>query len=273
MNIGITMSESKTQYFINQTYMNYIHKAGMQAFPLTRNTDVNLAVSMLDGLVLPGGIDIDPIYYGEDNYSSYGVDPEKDEFEREVFHAFRKAGKPIFGICRGFQLIVCEYLMSKPDLLKFLTFLPTISDHNQVNDQQLDRDTYLHFVDFIPALLYNKGSKSVDSIPVNSMHHQGLLADFGKKGVIGAQGFKMAAWTLRGLKIKKKAAKENTTVICEAFKIFGWGAPILSVQWHPEEIMDVDLIHNFFTEGSSNYAPAPIEVSKKRGGVVNVQGG
>jgi len=252
MNIGITISESKTQHYINQAYIEYINKAGMQPFALTRHNDINIAVNMLDGLILPGGIDIDPIYYGEDNLSSYGVDPEKDEFEREIFHAFRRAGKPIFGICRGFQLIICEYLISKPNLTKFLSFLPEIGGHNQVNDQQLNRDTPLHFVDFIPALFYSKGDKSVDSMPVNSMHHQGLIADFGKKGVISAQGFKMVAWTLRGLKIKrKKNAKDPTAIICEAYRITDWGAPILAVQWHPEELMDIELMHNFFTEDNT----------------------
>lgn len=270
MNIGITMSESKTQYYINQAYMDYINEAGIQAFALTKNNDVNMVVNMLDGLVLPGGIDIDPIYYGEDNYSSYGVDPEKDEFERRIFHEFRKAGKPIFGICRGFQLIVCEYLISNPNLTKFLNFLPNVADHNQVNEQQLNRGTYLHFVDFVPPLLYNKGDKSVDSMPVNSMHHQGLIADFGKKGVIGAEGFKMAAWTMRGLKTKrKKNEKENTAVICEAFRILDWGAPILSVQWHPEELMDIELIHNFFTEGNNNYISA--ETAEKSVANTNTQ--
>lgn len=271
MNVGVTMSESKTQYYINQAYMDYINKSGIQPFALTKNNNISMAVNILDGLVLPGGIDVDPIYYGEDNYSSYGVDPEKDEFEREIFHAFRKAGKPIFGICRGFQLIICEYLISKPDLTKFLSFLPEIADHNQVNDQQLNRGTHLHFVDFIPALLYNKTDKSINSMPVNSMHHQGLLVDFGKKGVIGAQGFKMAAWTLRGLKVKKKNIRENTTVICEAFRILDWGAPILSVQWHPEELMDIELMHNFFTEGNNNYAPA--KTVEKSVASINTQGG
>ena len=272
MNIGVTMSESKTQYYINQAYIKYIKEAGMQAFALTKDNDINIAVNMLDGLVLPGGIDIDPIYYGEDNYSSYGVSPEKDEFERRIFHEFRKAGKPIFGICRGFQLIVCEYLISNLNLTKFLNFLPEISDHNQTNEQQLNRDTYLHFVDYIPQVLYNKGDKTVDNMPVNSMHHQGLIVDFGKRGVICAEGFKMAAWTLRGLKTKsKKNTKENTAVICEAFRILDWGAPILSVQWHPEELMDIELIHNFFTEGSNNYTPTkPTEKSAVN---IETQGG
>lgn len=255
MKIGITVSESKTQYYINQAYINYMHEAGMETIPITRNNNIKTIVNMLDGLVLPGGIDLDPIYYGEDNFSSYGSNPEKDEFERSVFHAFREEGKPIFGICRGFQLIIREYLLSDSLLTKFLHFSSEISNHNQVNDQQLERGTYQHYVDFIPSLLYGKSEEtvpvipanSIHSMPVNSMHHQGLIADFGRKNVIGTKGFKMAAWTKRGLKIKnKKGIKESTTSICEAFKIINWIAPILAVQWHPEELMDVELVQRFF---------------------------
>ena len=84
------------------------------------------------------------------------------------------------------------------------------------------------------------------------MHHQGLLVDFGKKDVIGTRGFKMAAWTTRGLKIKKE--KKNTfPVICEAFRILDWGPAILAVQWHPEELKDIDLLYNFFLKNDKKH--------------------
>ena len=244
MKIGIIASESKTQYYLNQAYVDYIHETGMQAFILTRNQDINMAVSMLDGLILPGGIDLDPTFYKEDNYTSYGADLKKDAFERAVFHAFREANKPIFGICRGFQLIIREYLNIKPMLNNFLHFKTEIPHHNQVGDQQLDRASYLHFVKCLPNLLYEDSIKEVTNISVNSMHHQGLVVDFGKSGVIGIQGFKMAAWTTRGLKLKKE--KDAFPVVCEAFRILDWGSKILAVQWHPEELKDIDLLHNFF---------------------------
>ena len=246
MRIGITASESKTQYYLNQAYVDYIHETGMQTFILTRNQDIDTAVNMLDGLILPGGIDLDPIFYGKDNYTSYGANLKKDTFERTIFHAFRKANKPIFGICRGFQLIICEYLNAKTTLNNFLHFEPNIPHHNQVNDQQLDRSVYQHFVDCFPNLLYRDSIKNIISIPVNSMHHQGLVVDFGKKGVVGAQGFKMVAWTTRGLKLKKA----TFPVVCEAFRIFDWGSDILAVQWHPEELKDIKLLHNFFLKNN-----------------------
>lgn len=57
------------------------------------------------GLLLCGGGDIDPSRYGQPDRGSQPPDPVRDRAEMELFHAFFQAGKPIFGICRGMQLI------------------------------------------------------------------------------------------------------------------------------------------------------------------------
>lgn len=253
MKIGIPVSESKTQHYVNRAYIDYVHEAGMQAVMLAKTHDVGMMVNMLDGLILPGGIDIDPIYYGIDNYDSYRSDPEKDIFERTIFHAFRKANKPIFGICRGFQLIIYEYLNINPELGEFLDFWTNIPGHNQVNDQQIDRTSHQHFVDHFPYLLYGSPKKILDNktttttMPVNSMHHQGLIINFDEKRFIKIQGFRPIAWTHRGLDSKK----EKSLMVCEAFQITGWRAPILAVQWHPEELKDIKLLRNFFLHNNN----------------------
>lgn len=284
MKIGITISDSKTQCYINQAYIDYIHEAGMQAFMITKNHSIDMITAMLDGLILPGGIDLDPIYYGIDNYTSYGSDFKKDEFERAVFHAFRKAGKPIFGICRGFQLMIREYLNFKPYLNNFLDFWTDIPGHNQVADQQLARTVHQHFVNFLPSLLYGKTNllhdkalkiitdkkelhleNTIASMPVNSMHHQGLVADFGGKHIVRIHGFELVAWTARGLKTSKK---ETSLIICEAFRIVDWGAPMLAVQWHPEELKDINLLRNFFLR-NNNKGLQTDKIKKK--GVTNAK--
>lgn len=251
--IAVLASISKTQYFVNQAYTDYVEEAGMFPVLITPNMKPEMALAMCDGLLLPGGIDLDPIYYGEDNFHSYAVDPKKDAFERAMLHKFREAGKPIFGICRGFQLIIREYLLMFPKMNRFLDFWTDINQHQQTGNLQLARDVYSHFVDVIPYYLYGDTSKKISSLPVNSMHHQCLYADFTKEGIVGAQNFRMAAWTNRGLKIDEKAVKggEAYPVICEAFRIFDWGCPTMAVQWHPEELKDVELIRNFFIDGHS----------------------
>lgn len=250
MRIAVLASISKTQYFINQAYADYMEDAGMFPVVITPNMTPEVALAVSDGLLLPGGIDLDPIYYGEDNFHSFAVDPVKDDFERGMFHAFREAGKPIFGICRGFQLIAREYLLAHPKMERFLDFWTDLPQHQQTGSLQLSRTIHSHFVDYVPKYLYAENRNKIESLPVNSMHHQCLYADFLKAGVIGAQNFRMAAWTTRGLKIdQKEVAKGNHfPVICEAFRIFDWGAPILAVQWHPEELKDIELVRNFFVE-------------------------
>ncbi len=60
-----------------------------------------------DVLVLPGGSDIDPSIYKKENYKSHisEYSMERDKREIALYKAAVKKGKPVFGICRGLQLI------------------------------------------------------------------------------------------------------------------------------------------------------------------------
>jgi putative glutamine amidotransferase len=246
--IAIPLSVSKTQYYINQAYVDYVREAGMLPVLIPQVDSEELWHHMKDveGVLLPGGIDLDPIYYGDDNFSSFSVEPEKDEFERALFDYALAEELPVFGICRGFQLIAREYIARVEGAFEFMEFTTHISGHNQVNDQQLSRTITQHFVDVAPGILYTEDDlKDLKRMPVNSMHHQGLLVNFRKKSVIGVGDFRMAAWTRRGIKIDVKV-KDSYPLLCEAFRILNWPSRILAVQWHPEELRDTTLIRNFF---------------------------
>jgi putative glutamine amidotransferase len=58
-----------------------------------------------DGLLLCGGNDIHPEYYGAPNLAAVDFDHQRDKTEYALAKAFLKTGKPIFGICRGHQLL------------------------------------------------------------------------------------------------------------------------------------------------------------------------
>ena len=58
-----------------------------------------------DGLLLCGGPDVDPKYYGEEIAGAEGMVPERDCAEWALIKAFLEAGKPIFGVCRGAQIL------------------------------------------------------------------------------------------------------------------------------------------------------------------------
>lgn len=63
-------------------------------------------VGSLDGLLLSGGSDLDPKYYGEEWLPEMGETmPERDEFEMALLEAALRRGIPIFGICRGMQIL------------------------------------------------------------------------------------------------------------------------------------------------------------------------
>lgn len=62
-------------------------------------------VQLFDGLILPGGPDVNPLRYGEEPIPEIGaVVDQKDAFEIALIKATLAAGKPIFGICRGIQI-------------------------------------------------------------------------------------------------------------------------------------------------------------------------
>lgn len=62
-------------------------------------------LSSFDGLLLSGGADLDPKYYGQENTASMDIDPLRDESEMALARAFIEMKKPILGICRGLQTL------------------------------------------------------------------------------------------------------------------------------------------------------------------------
>ena len=85
-------------------YANYdaaLKESGME--PMF-SMDLSLAADC-DGLLLTGGYDIDPSFYGQVNHACYHVDPVKDRDEITLVHQFLAMGRPIFGICRGHQIL------------------------------------------------------------------------------------------------------------------------------------------------------------------------
>lgn len=58
-----------------------------------------------DALLLPGGGDLEPWRYGQENTASRNLEPERDEAELRLLQEFTAAGKPVLGICRGLQAV------------------------------------------------------------------------------------------------------------------------------------------------------------------------
>lgn len=258
MLLCIPTSTSKTQFFVNQAYADYIHEAGFVPMLATPHNDALVMAATCDGLILPGGIDIDPTFYGEDNIHSLSVDPAKDDFERKLLYAFLHEGKPVFGICRGFQLIIKEWLRHTVKAIKRrLSFYQHINHHSLAHELDLDRSRAAHHVFADRNVLYGESHKQYRKMFVNSMHHQYLWGEPHQKDIENR-------WIIGDLRILAQtrygtSAKEKGTII-EAFDIHNWGnGRILAVQWHPEEMKDVTLLQTFFNgeQGEHVYTPAP----------------
>ena len=115
--------------------------------------------TVYDGLLLPGGGDIDPRLFGQLPAGTRFFDPELDRVQLHILDAFVTERKPVLGICKGMQLINIYF---GGDLIQHL---PTAGVHEYVGRDQLHETTARK--DSFLGKLY--GERFV----VNSAHHQG----------------------------------------------------------------------------------------------------
>ena len=101
-----TMEEPTWATFDN--YLEAVRRAGGEPMPIDSQADEDTresAFSSMDGLLLPGGADLDPALYGQPSHPATHVEPDRDQLELAVWKAARERGVPVLGICRGFQAI------------------------------------------------------------------------------------------------------------------------------------------------------------------------
>ena len=163
-------------------------------------------IDLCDGLLFPGGEDIDPSYYGENPHPNLGeIRPEVDEF---LFHSLLYAleqRKPALGICKGMQMMV---VASGGSLYQDIysqreeeTFLHCQSGRRTYGVHQVQIDSRLFQI------------LETEQIATNSMHHQSVRT-LGK-------GLHLSAHTEDG--------------IVEAVESLD--GRLIGVQWHPEEMV------------------------------------
>ncbi|MBE6996347.1 MAG: gamma-glutamyl-gamma-aminobutyrate hydrolase family protein [Ruminococcaceae bacterium] len=127
-----------------------------------------------DALLLPGGGDLEPWRYGQENTASRGLEPVRDAAELALLDWFTAAGQPVLGICRGMQTINVYFGG---------TLLQDIAGHTAAHG--IDR---LHRVRTAPSPLRSIcGERCI----VNSAHHQAVDR-------LGA-GLDAVQWTADGI--------------------------------------------------------------------------
>ena len=87
-----------------QNYAAAVSASGMEPIVSLALPD-DRSFSGIDGLLLPGGADIDPARYHQPLCGSKGIDPQLDEAQFAILDAFLKTGRPILGICKGHQIL------------------------------------------------------------------------------------------------------------------------------------------------------------------------
>jgi putative glutamine amidotransferase len=116
--IGITMClddygmvhEGITYSLIRREYGLEVRSAGGQPIFIDSSIDPEIAAKMCDGIIISGGQDIDPSFYGQEQAGVGIVEPiERTLWERRLIDACDQAGKPILGVCYGMQLLNVHY--------------------------------------------------------------------------------------------------------------------------------------------------------------------
>lgn len=208
--IGVTANFSEGQLQLAPGYFRSVEAAGgipvIIAPKRMPNANMSLLLDRIDGLLLSGGADINPILVGEDPVPAlHGINTERDLFELTLTRLAYNRQIPMLGICRGIQVLAAA--LGGTIMQDIATSLP----HTQLikHSQDADRATATHFVEAV------EGSRIAELLgkrfAVNSFHHQAV-------GQCGPR-FRITAQSADGL----IEAIESTEM-----------KSIIGVQWHPE---------------------------------------
>ena len=210
--IGIIPSQQNqfSEYKLKKVYGQAVQAAGGLPVLIPFSADRELSrlyLKQLDGLLLTGGLDLDPYFYGEEPEPGLGaIDPERDHFEILMAQLAYQQQVPTLGICKGLQVLnvaaggsLIQDLSSRREkVYQHYQDAPRAYPTHQVTIDQSSN-------------LYQIIQK--EKIRVNSLHHQAI------KEV--AANFRVAAKAGDG--------------IIEAIENKGPGFA-LGIQWHPEEM-------------------------------------
>lgn len=198
--------------------------------------DLQVVLAQVNGVLLPGGGDIEPTVYAGDMHTAvYGIDQERDRIELYVARAAVQQGKPLLAICRGVQVLNValggtlwvDIKSQKADSLLHDNFLTQ------------PRNYLAHDVTIVPGS-YLALSLGKETTAVNSLHHQG---------------------------IKRLAAGLTPTAVAADGLIEGVeisGHPFaVGVQWHPENLIHDDpamlALFKQFVQAAAKNAAQPLE--------------
>lgn len=182
--------------------------------------DVQKFYKVATHVLIPGGSDISPEYYGEKNRWCGYINKDRDAIDNALVDTCLLDKKPLLGICRGHQMIT---VVAGGTLVQDMTKDLGVPSHYPTHRVATQRGSWMRHV------VGSAGS-------VNSYHHQATLRV--------PKGWEATAWADDGV----IEAIEHSTL------------PVLSVQWHPEVLKETHsenlfrLFLSFRQKGATKYA-------------------
>ncbi len=174
--------------------------------------DIEGILDRFDGFLFPGGPDINPLLFGEETLPECGnIVPERDTLELGLMSGILRSGKPVFGICRGIQVMNVALGGTLFQDIPSQTGEQKVGHYQKAGNAVLTHSVRLEK----NTLLYDIVKK--ERITVNSFHHQSCK-------ILG-EGLVLNASAADGI-IEAAALKNH--------RFF------LGVQWHPEHLYGLD---------------------------------
>ena len=204
MRVAVSMSHNDAgRDFIGQHYVSYLEKLGLAPI-LVPNTlaDVHTYVTAVgaEAIVLSGGGDIAPERYGQPNTASEDIAPARDETEYRLLELAVERRLPVFGICRGIQVLNVFFGGGLIQDIPAQLHSPITHDGEATH----------------PVIIVDPHVERVverGELHVNSYHHQGITAD------------------LLAPDLEVFAVSEVDGVI---EGVLHRTLPVIGMQWHPE---------------------------------------
>lgn len=212
--IGLTMgrdlAHDPTYARVRLSYVDALVEAGglPVAIPPVRDASVVVDVlGRLDGILLTGGVDVDPDHFGEELHPKTKVDERRDEAELPAARWAIDQGLPVFGICRGLQVlnVACGG-----------SLIQHLDGERQHHMQRGAREEPTHRIKVEASSLVARVMGATD-VAVNSFHHQAV-------GELG-RGLRAVGWS------------EDGTIEALEAPDHPW---LLAVQFHPEDLVGRD---------------------------------